>query len=311
METKNSGFLFGVLVGVVLTLAFAGMQGCADAGGGGHHKSGSGDSGNQGDTIPVVDGSGNPPPAGPTGFISFHVDWPERDLQNALIDPATQWLRIRVKEAGGATYFVKPDLTPSTTTATLEVPVGTYTVAVLAFTAFQDQFNTYLKLLSNGSAVNPVVVVLHQMTQANVTLSASTGVFTEPPAPVYYGDRPYVELELMSYPPEVKQGAMWFGSSVTIDPVCSLAATPDTFEPLIRGCTAVNPFPSSGSFVAFSAYLDGSAYAVDWDGAGPGLPSLWPSDSSIMDDTITIRSSSILFQAPPPTGMTVGIDLRR
>ena len=272
----------------LLLLVVVGLAGCADSGGG-HHRNNDGN-----------------PPEGPTGFIGFHVDWPEQPaLTRAAIDPATQWFRIRVKEAGGAKYFA--DLVYPSTSVELEVPVGSYTVAVLAFTAFQDQFNGYLKLLSNGSTANPVVVVQHQVTQANVTLSASTVVFTEPLEPVYYGDLAFVEVRITNYPLEVKQGAMWFDSNTTLDFGCSLAATPATSEPMVRGCTATNPFPSSGSSIVFSAYLDGSAYAVDWDGAGPGRPSLWPSNSDIVDDTITSRSGTLSFSAPPPTGINISI----
>ncbi|MBI1957298.1 MAG: hypothetical protein HYS44_02475 [Candidatus Niyogibacteria bacterium] len=248
MKHENGSFLWGVFAGVILTLAFMGMSSCA------------GSTGDGDDPIVVVDEDGNPPPDGtPMGYVGFHMNWPERGL-NALINSATKWFIIELKESAGAKYFASlawPD-----TDALLAVPVGTYTVEV---PAFRDDllggFYQWLTLLSYGSVGN-IVVESGQTTEATVTLAPSSLAFSEPQPPVYYGSAPVLELTFGNWPLEFRQAEISFfrtDASFPNSSIAFLCTSPATEkDTTTRGCQSA-PLPSSGSAIVFYAGIEAAA----------------------------------------------------
>ncbi|MBI2039207.1 MAG: hypothetical protein HYT22_02945 [Candidatus Niyogibacteria bacterium] len=303
MERNKNSYLWGVFAGVMLTLAFMGMS-CAGPTGGGNN-----------DAIQVVDQDGNPPPDGtPMGRVSFSVNWPvnsggANQFVEALCDP-TEWLHPRVKKSDGTAYFLPNDLIrppdgyPTTTSVTLEVPVGIYTVAVPALKLINDGLTFYPHLLCFGKTVdNSVEVIEHVVTPVSVTLAASFGEFNAEPSVVYYGDQSSVETKLTNWPLEIRQAAADFAYSIDggeLTWMCDSPVESSTVDPLLRGCKAVDPLPSFGTSIRFSAVFDGSAYA------GPG--GIYPAEWEYGGSQIPVYSGSIPFQQAPPTGISVGIN---
>ena len=210
-----------------------------------------------------------------SGTITFSIQWPAHPsladrTHPSLINPATQWFRVRMKETSGFTAFA--DVLWSMITASLTVPIGDYAIHALAFNRTQPPENPFPSpvLLSFGTTTAHILG--GQTVTANITLNPVSLVFNQPTS-FTYGASATLELLFANWPPDVYKAKIDLYvfdpvAYAVFQPLCTMGA--DSSATTVRSCTA-NPLPASGpTNLNVLVIIDGSAYTRDF-GSGPTL----------------------------------------